>query len=90
MADRLRVGPGAGGKLNIGSENFAELRDRGFQPFQRVGDRSADAGAGLGLAIAKGFVEVCGGTIEVDDTPGGGCTFTIRLPRATESGRWEG
>lgn len=67
-----------------------ELRDRVFQPFQRLGDRSADAGAGLGLAIAKGFVEVCGGTIEVDDTPGGGCTFTIRLPRATESGRWEG
>ncbi len=59
-----------------------EARERIFQPFQRMGDRSNDAGAGLGLAIAKGFVEVTGGRLEVDDTPGGGCTFTIMLPIA--------
>ena len=39
-----------------------------------------DAGAGLGLAIARGFVEVTGGRLEVDDTPGGGSTFTVILP----------
>jgi two-component system sensor histidine kinase KdpD len=55
-------------------------RDRVFQPFQRLGDRSSDAGAGLGLAIAKGFVELTGSSLELDDTPGGGCTFTISLP----------
>jgi two-component system sensor histidine kinase KdpD len=55
-------------------------RDRVFQPFQRLGDRSNDAGAGLGLAIARGFIEVIGGRLEVDDTPGGGSTFTIILP----------
>jgi two-component system sensor histidine kinase KdpD len=55
-------------------------RERVFQPFQRLGDRSNDAGAGLGLAIARGFVEVIGGRLEVDDTPGGGSTFTIILP----------
>ncbi|MDO8390656.1 MAG: DUF4118 domain-containing protein [Actinomycetota bacterium] len=55
-------------------------RDRVFQPFQRLGDRSTDVGAGLGLAIARGFVELTGGTLELDDTPGGGCTFTIILP----------
>lgn len=56
-----------------------EARERIFEPFQRLGDRSNDAGAGLGLAIAKGFVEVTGGRLDVDDTPGGGCTFTIML-----------
>jgi len=56
-----------------------EERERVFQPFQRLGDRSTDAGAGLGLAIAKGFVEVTGARLRVDDTPGGGCTFTISL-----------
>ncbi|HQZ34497.1 MAG TPA: DUF4118 domain-containing protein [Ilumatobacteraceae bacterium] len=59
-----------------------EARDRMFQPFQRLGDTSTDAGVGLGLAIAKGFVEVTGGSLRVDDTPGGGCTFTISLPIA--------
>ncbi len=59
-----------------------EARDRVFQPFQRLGDKSTDAGVGLGLAIAKGFVEVTGGSLRVDDTPGGGCTFTISLPIA--------
>ena len=59
-------------------------RDRVFEPFQRLGDRSADIGAGLGLAIARGFVELTGGRLELDDTPGGGCTFTIVLPVAEE------
>ncbi|HRC49200.1 MAG TPA: ATP-binding protein, partial [Ilumatobacteraceae bacterium] len=63
----------------------SDARERVFQPFQRLGDRSNDAGAGLGLAIAKGFVEVTGGRLEIDDTPGGGCTFTISLPIAPEA-----
>ena len=43
-----------------------------------------DAGAGLGLAIAKGFVEVTGGRLELDDTPGGGCTFSVIIPIAPD------
>ncbi len=61
-------------------------RARLFEPFQRLGDRSSDAGAGLGLAIAKGFIEVTGGRLELDDTPGGGCTFTIALPISPDGG----
>ncbi|MCU1503194.1 MAG: histidine kinase [Ilumatobacteraceae bacterium] len=53
-----------------------------FEPFQRLGDRSTDAGAGLGLAIARGFVEATGAKLELDDTPGGGTTITFILPLA--------
>jgi two-component system sensor histidine kinase KdpD len=59
-------------------------RARMFEPFQRLGDRSSDAGAGLGLAIAKGFVDVTGGRLELDDTPGGGCTFSVIIPIAPD------
>jgi hypothetical protein len=35
----------------------ADQQDRIFQPFQRLHDRSTTAGPGLGLAIARGFME---------------------------------
>ena len=57
-------------------------RERVFQPFQRLGDRDSEGGVGLGLAVARGFVEAIGGTIELDDTPGGGLTVLIDLPVA--------
>jgi two-component system, OmpR family, sensor histidine kinase KdpD len=60
----------------------AEGRERLFQPFQRVGDRPRGEGIGLGLAVAKGFVEAMGGTIELEDTPGGGLTVCISLEAA--------
>ena len=43
-----------------------------FQPFQRLGDDQAGTGVGLGLAVARGFLAAMGGTIKIDDTPGGG------------------
>jgi two-component system sensor histidine kinase KdpD len=55
-------------------------RERIFQPFQRLGDRSNGAGVGLGLAVARGFVEAVGGELTADDTPGGGATMVITLP----------
>jgi two-component system sensor histidine kinase KdpD len=58
-------------------------RERIFEPFQRLGDGGADSGVGLGLAVARGFVEAMGGELSVDDTPGGGLTFTVSLPVAT-------
>ncbi|MDQ3945600.1 MAG: DUF4118 domain-containing protein [Actinomycetota bacterium] len=57
-------------------------RERVFQPFQRSGDHHAGGGVGLGLAVARGFVNAMGGTIEIDDTPGGGTTVVISLPVA--------
>ena len=59
-----------------------ELRERVFEPFQRFGDRSNEAGVGLGLAVARGFVRAMGGRILLDDTPGGGLTVVIELAKA--------
>lgn len=55
---------------------------RMFLPFQRLGDASGGEGVGLGLAVAKGFVESMGGEVEVEDTPGGGLTIVFRLRAA--------
>jgi two-component system sensor histidine kinase KdpD len=55
-----------------------------FEPFQRRDDRavSTGAGVGLGLAIARGFVQAMHGSIGLDDTPGGGLIVRITLPAA--------
>ena len=57
-------------------------RERVFQPFQRRDDHHAGEGVGLGLAVARGFVNAMGGTIEIGETPGGGTTVVISLPAA--------
>jgi two-component system sensor histidine kinase KdpD len=54
-------------------------REEVFLPFQRLGDTDNTAGVGLGLALAKGFVEGMGGTLEAEDTPGGGLTMVVEL-----------
>ncbi len=54
-------------------------RERVFLPFQRLGDQGGGAGVGLGLAVAKGFVEAMGGELLLEDTPGGGVTMAVRL-----------
>jgi two-component system sensor histidine kinase KdpD len=55
-------------------------REEVFRPFQRLGDRSNGSGVGLGLAVARGFVEAMGGELAVEDTPGGGVTMVVSLP----------
>jgi two-component system sensor histidine kinase KdpD len=56
-------------------------RERIFEPFHR-GARSGDVpGAGLGLAIARGFTEANGGGLSVESHSGQGATFVLALPR---------
>jgi len=56
----------------------SDERQRMFVPFQRLGDSSRE-GVGLGLAVAKGFITAMGGSIELEDTPGGGLTVVVSL-----------
>jgi two-component system sensor histidine kinase KdpD len=55
-------------------------RDRMFVPFQRLGDTDNTTGVGLGLALSRGLTEAMGGTLEPEDTPGGGLTMSLSLP----------
>ncbi|MDT5338507.1 MAG: two-component system, OmpR family, sensor histidine kinase KdpD [Mycobacterium sp.] len=55
-----------------------------FAPFQRMGDHDNSSGVGLGLSVARGFVEAMGGTIAATDTPGGGLTLVIDLAAARD------
>lgn len=57
-----------------------------FAPFQRYGDAPRGTGVGLGLAVARGLVEAMGGTIGAEDTPGGGLTVVLELPRSHDDG----
>ncbi|GHJ40654.1 ATP-binding protein [Streptomyces sp. TS71-3] len=58
-----------------------DAKERIFAPFQRYGDAPREAGVGLGLAVARGFTEAMGGTLEAEDTPGGGLTMVLTLRR---------
>jgi two-component system, OmpR family, sensor histidine kinase KdpD len=50
-----------------------------FEAFQRLGDHDNTTGVGLGMSVARGFVEAMGGTIQASDTPGGGLTVVVDL-----------
>ena len=78
LGDRVEIrvvdqGPG------IPREQFDEV----FLPFQRLGDTDNTTGVGLGLALARGLVEVMGGTLSPEETPGGGLTMVVSMPVAT-------
>jgi two-component system, OmpR family, sensor histidine kinase KdpD len=64
-----------------------EDRDRMFVPFQRLGDTDNTTGVGLGLALSRGLTEAMGGTLEPEETPGGGLTMSLSLPAAPRPAR---
>jgi two-component system sensor histidine kinase KdpD len=96
LENAARYAP-AGSAVEIGSEATGdtlalEVRDRGpglgpqaaervFEPFYRASDAVPGQGVGLGLAVARGFVEAMGGTIQASDRPGGGAVFRLTFPR---------
>jgi signal transduction histidine kinase len=56
-----------------------------FQPFNRLGREHSDiAGSGIGLAVARGLVEMMGGRISVRSAPQRGSTFVVEMPVAPE------
>jgi two-component system sensor histidine kinase KdpD len=62
-------------------------REAVFAAFQRRDDHatSVGAGVGLGLAIARGFVEAMHGSIALEDKPGGGLIAVVAMPIAPGS-----
>ncbi|MFD1714537.1 sensor histidine kinase [Amnibacterium flavum] len=69
-----------------------QVREKIFQRFWRAdSSRTRDTGgSGLGLAIVSAIVSAHRGTVEVDETPGGGATFRVRLPLVLPSEPAEG
>jgi two-component system sensor histidine kinase KdpD len=59
-----------------------EHRERMFEPFQRLDDHHADSGVGLGLWVARGFMEAMDGALVADASSGGGLTMRLRIPLA--------
>ncbi len=56
-----------------------EERERIFERFYRVDPNGTKPGMGLGLSIVRGLVESVGGTVWVEDGPGGGAAFRVAL-----------
>jgi len=77
------------GELEVSVEDTgvglsSEAQQRMFERFWRedASRTRASGGAGLGLAIARGFVEAQGGRIWAENRPGGGARFAFTLPLA--------
>jgi signal transduction histidine kinase len=81
-----RTGARAGVVVRVADDGSGvpdELRDRVFTPFYST----RPSGTGLGLAVVKSSAEAHGGEVTLESTPGGGATFTLRLPRRPVSNR---
>ncbi|AZD97689.1 sensor histidine kinase [Pseudomonas chlororaphis] len=61
-----------------------DQREAVFEPFYRLeGSRNRNSGGvGLGMTIAREAAERLGGQLHLEETPGGGLTTVVRLPRA--------
>ena len=56
-----------------------EERQRVFHKFYQLDSSHKQEGNGLGLALAKQIIDICGGEIRVDDSQYGGCKFIVIL-----------
>ena len=92
----------AGGQVvlrsfTVGDQAVLEVSDSGpgvppderhavWERFYRGSAASVGTGSGIGLAVVKALIDAHGGTVAVEDRPGGGARFIVRVP-ATKSAR---
>lgn len=64
-----------------------EWRERIFEPFERlhVNEPGEQKGLGLGLAVVRTYARAHGGDVTVEDAPGGGSCFIVRLPERPDA-----
>ena len=55
-------------------------RARVFEKFFQGDNAHATEGNGLGLALVRRIVDLCGGEVAVESAPGEGAAFTVKLP----------
>ncbi len=77
--DGLRVSVQDSG-AGIAAQDLPRLFDRLYQTRASVAPATSDEGKGLGLAIVQRIMELHGGTVQVDSTPGQGTTVSLCLP----------
>ncbi|MGX1694136.1 sensor histidine kinase [Microbacterium keratanolyticum] len=82
-ADR-RAGIGWVSVVDHGEGIPEQIREQIFQRFWRADNSRAreTGGSGLGLAIVASIVHALNGSVQVDETPGGGATFRVSFPLA--------
>jgi signal transduction histidine kinase len=94
LTNAVKYGEGRPIDVEVGARDsraWLVVRDRGigippeaigriFEPFERAAPVERYGGLGLGLYIARRFVEMHGGRITVQSSPGEGSTFTVELP----------
>jgi len=74
---------GDGVEISVRDEGIGmdeETKKHIFEQFYQGDPAHASEGCGLGLALVKRVVELCGGTIAVESAPGAGSTFSVFLP----------
>lgn len=81
--------------LNIGDQITVKVKDNGrgmeqaeinhiFDKFYQVDRARKQTGNGLGLALVKRIIDLCGGSIEVQSELGKGSEFTVMLPNKSQ------
>lgn len=88
----VRITAAGGGALLVVEDTGPgvpdELKESVFTAFVQASDHPDAEGTGLGLAVVRQFARAHGGEVWVEDRPGGGARFSVRLP-GSDNGSWD-